>query len=302
MKTIKLPYTTSEGLSSILKQYSNVVRYSYNRFLDGKTEKDIRELSKSLNSIDLLNSWLIQCGIKDGKAIQTRFKNKNVIFGGKHNLIKLLKNEITKEEYQLKRLSPINIQGEKLKQGNRSFILDIIENNQIIFKLNRNQHIKFKLPNLRNNIKKEMFKLQQLNEVKSNQNGYTYSVRFDLNNIYISFEEFNDKLIKLNENRYLGIDLNPDTIGVSVLENDKILHTQEFSLTLIFNKILSEKLSSKSDRMKYFQNKLKFETLEISKSISLIAKHFSCMSVFIEDLHFKSSSNIKISNRKNKNL
>lgn len=302
MKTIKLPYKTTEDLTSILKQYSNVVRYSYNRFLEGKNEKDIRELSKSFNSIDLLNSWLIQCGIKEGKAIQTRFKNEKVIFGGKYNLINRLKNKITKEEYQLKRMCPINIQGEELKRGNRSFKLDIIENNQIIFKLNRNKHIELKLPKLRDNIKKELFKVQQLNEVKNGQKGYTYSIRFDLSNIYISFEEFKQEAIKLNENRYLGIDLNPDTIGVSVLENDKIIHTQEFSLKPIFSKILSEKLSSNSNGMKYFQNKLKFETFEISKSISLIAKQFNCKSVFIEDLHFKGSSTIKISNRKNKNL
>ena len=302
MKTIKLPYKTTEDLTSVLKQYSNVVRYSYNRFLEGKTEKDIRELSKSLNSIDLLNSWLIQCGIKDGKAIQTRFKNEKVVFGGKYNLINKLKKKITKEEYQLKRLCPVNIQGEELKQGNRSFKLDIIENNQIIFKLSKNKHIELKLPNLRNNIKKELFKIQQLNEVKQNQKGYTYSIRFDLNDLYISFEEFKQKPIKLNDSRYLGIDLNPDTIGISVLENDKVIHTQEFSLKPIFNKILNENLSSKSDKMKYFQNKLKFETFEISKSISLIAKQFNCKSVFIEDLHFKGSSTIKISNRKNKNL
>ena len=302
MKTIKLPYKTTEDLTSILKQYSNIVRYSYNRFLEGKTEKDIRELSKSMNSIDLLNSWLIQCGIKDGKAIQTRFKNEKVIFGGKYNLTNRLKNKITTEEYQLKRLCPINIQGEELKQGNRSFKLDVIENNQIIFKLSRDKYIELKLPNLRNNIKKELFKLQQLNEVKQNQKGYTYSIRFDLTNIYISFEEFKEELIKLNENRYLGIDLNPDTIGISVLENENIIHTQEFSLKPIFNKIISEKLSSKSDRMKYFQNKLKFETFEISKFVSLIAKQFNCKTVFIEDLHFKGSSTIKISNRKNKNL
>ena len=54
--------------------------------------------------------------------------------------------------------------------------------------------------------------------------------------------------------------------------------------------------------MKNFQNKLKFETLEISKSKSLLAKKFNCKSVFIEDLHFKEKSTIKISNRKNKNL
>ena len=152
MKTIKLPYETTEDLTSILKQYSNVVRYSYNRFLEGKTEKDIRLLTKSLNSIDLLNSWLIQCGIKDGESIQTRFKNEKVIFGGKKNFIKRIKGEITKEEFSLRRLYPMNIQGEKLNQGNRSFKLDIIENNQIIFKLSRNKHIELKLPNLRNNV------------------------------------------------------------------------------------------------------------------------------------------------------
>ena len=297
-----MPYKTTEDLTSVLKQYSNVVRYSYNRFLEGKSEKDIRELSKSMNSIDLLNSWLIQCGIKDGKAIHTRFKNEKVIFGGKYNLINKLKNKITKDEFSLKRLSPINIQGEELKQGNRSFKLDIIENNQIIFKLNKNKHIKLELPNLRNNIKKELFKLQQLNEVKQNQKGYTHSIRFDLNNIYISFEEFKEEKTILNENRYLGIDLNPDTIGISVLENDKVIHAQEFSLKPIFSKILNKKLSSNSNKMKYFQNKLKFETFEMSKSISLIAKQFNCKSVFIEDLHFKGSSTIKISNRKNKNL
>ncbi len=301
MKTIKLPYS-GEDLSVILKQYSNVVRYSYNRFLEGKSEKDIRLLTKSLNNINLLNSWLIQCGIMDAKALCKRFGDEKVIFGSKYNLISRLKSKITKEEYQLKRLCPINIQGEMLQQGNRSFKLDITESNQIIFKLNREKHLCLKLPKLRNNLKKELFKLQQLNEVKCNQRGYTYSIRLDLKNIYISFEEFKEDPIKLNNSRYLGIDLNPDAIGISVLENDEIIYVQEFSLKQIFNKILNKKLSSNSDRMKHFQNKLKFETFEISKSISLIVKQFNCRSVFIEDLHFKGKSEFKISNRKNKNL
>jgi len=302
VKTIKLPYKSSEDLIPILKQYSSVVRYSYNRFLDNKTEKEIRHLTKSLSNINLLNSWLVQCAIKDGKAIHARSGNKKVIFGEKKNFILRCRGKISKEEYELKRLIPINIQGEALNQGNRSFKLDMIENNQIIFKLNRNKHIELKLPKLRNNIKNELFKLQQLNEVKY-QKGYTYSIRLDLEYIYITFEEFkNEKVRNLNENRYLGIDLNPDTIGISVLDSGNVIHTQEFSLKQIFNKILNEKLSSNSSRMKYFQNKLKFETFEISKSISKLAKQFNCKSVFVEDLHFKGSSTIKISNRKNKNL
>src|SRR5574344_1563555 len=117
----------------------------------------------------------------------------------------LVVRKISIKEFSLRRLCPINIQGEELKRGNRSFKLDIIENNQIIFKLSKNKHIELKLPNLRNNINKELFKLQQLNEVKQNQKGYTYSIRFDLNNLYISFEEFKQEPpVKTNENRYLG--------------------------------------------------------------------------------------------------
>ena len=135
MKTIKLPYKTNEDLTSILKQYSSIVRFSYNRFMEGKTEKYIRSLTKSLENINLLNSWLIQCAIKEGKTIQIRFKDEKVIFGGKINLINRIKNKISKEEFKLKKLTPLNIQGEVLQKGNRSFKLDLIENNQIIHKI-----------------------------------------------------------------------------------------------------------------------------------------------------------------------
>ena len=305
MKTIKLPYTTNINLTQILKQYSSVVRYYYNRYLEDKKEKEIRLLCKSLNNIDKLNSWLVQCAILDAKAIQKRFKDKKVIFGGKTNFVNKLKNKITKEEFNIKRLPPIIIQGEETRQGNRSFKLDIIENNQIIFKLNRKEHIVLKLPKLRNNIKKELFKLQQLNELKNGQKGYTYSIRFDLKNIYISFEEFRKPEMKYDKNRVLGIDMNPDTVGISILDSGNVIFTQEFSLKPIFDKIFNEKLDSNSDKMKYYQNKLKFETFEISKSISKLAKHYNCSLVSIEDLKFKQNVSNKynnIGNRKNKNL
>jgi hypothetical protein len=224
------------------------VRYSYNRFLDGKPEKDIRLLSKSLNNVNLLNSWLIQCAILDAKALHKKFQTKKIIFSGKLNFInRLLKNKITKSEFDSKRLSTVTIQGEESsKQGNRMFKLDIIENNQIIFKLNKNEHIILKLPKLRNNIKNELHKLQMLNEVRRDDEGYTYTVKFDLNNLYISFDEFKQPEIKLNKNRVLGIDMNPDTIGISILDSDNVIYAQEFSLKLIFDKITNSKISSDS--------------------------------------------------------
>ena len=300
MKTIKLPYQTTEDLTCLLKQYSNVVRYSYNRLLEGKSEKDIRLLSKSLNSIDLLNSWMIQCGIRDAGVVYKRFGKEKVVFGGKLNFSRYLNHKISKETFKKNRLLPLTIQGEKLVHGNRSFNLDIIENNCIILKLNRSKHIVLQLPKLRNSYKKDLFKLQELNE--KGTTGYTYTVKLDLDNIYISFEEFKEVPVKLNENRSLGIDMNPDSIGISILDSGNIIHTEEFSLKLIFIKVLDENNSSASSRMKYLQNKLKFETFEISKSIATLAKRFHCKTVFIEDLKFKGSLSNHVSNRKNKNL
>lgn len=302
MTTIKLPYTFSEDITTILKQYSSIVHYSYNRLLEGSTEKDIRALIKGLNNIETLNSWIIQCGIRDAKAIRARTRDSKIVFGGKFNLRQRLKGKISKEEYRLKRLMPINIQGEELYNGNRCFKLDIIENNRIIFKLSKNKHIEFKLPALRPNFKKSLHKLQELNNVKYRNKGYTYTVRFDLKYIYIMFKEFKEPESILKESRYIGIDMNPDTIGISVLDNGKVLHAQEFSLKKIFGDTIGSSLASDSLKMKYFQNKLKFETLEISKSISQLAKQFKCKSVFIEDLEFKNPLSIKVSNRKNKNL
>lgn len=67
MKTISLPYYCSDEDKNFIKdeirKSFNMVRYAYNRFQGGKSEKDIRALTHSLNNIPS-DSWLIQCAIK----------------------------------------------------------------------------------------------------------------------------------------------------------------------------------------------------------------------------------------------
>ena len=175
MKTIKIPHKCSqqEIIEDYLQQYNIVVRWSYNRFRENKSEKEVRLLSKSLKNIPLMNSWLIICAIGQGKAIHKRFKDQKIIFGGKKNFSKRAKNKISKEKFKSKKLNPLCSVGEQLRKGNRFFELDI-ENNKIIFKPNRNTNIEFQIPKLRKNIRNELLKLQQLNNVKPYKNkGYT---------------------------------------------------------------------------------------------------------------------------------
>ena len=155
MKTIKLKITNSFDCFEEQRIFNDVMRFSHNRFKDGMTEKSIYETCRSLFN---LNSWLILCAVKEGKAIFDKFKENKIVFGGKHNFNKYLKKLITKEEYKKNRMSPITIQGEKQFHGNRLFDFDLL-NSKLVFKLNKDIHKNIVIPKLRNNIKREFVEL-----------------------------------------------------------------------------------------------------------------------------------------------
>ena len=278
MITIKLPYKTEnlEDIQILRNQYSNIVRFSYNRLKEGKTEKDIRDLSKTLNNMDDLNSWMIQCGIKEGKSILDKNDGKKVIFGSKKHFYRRIKGLITNQELKQYRILPLSIQGEETKMGNRMFKLDIINNNKIIFKISKDKHIELKLPNIRSNYKKLLYNLEQSNNIKNREKGYTYSIILNETYIYITFEE-QEKIINLLNNRYIGIDLNPNEIGISIKEDDKILEIRKYILNIDSNN----------------HNKVEYEIYEISKKISNLFKSYNCKFIFVEDLTIKTKQHNK---------
>lgn len=277
IKTIKLPYKSNYNFDRILKQYSNVVRWSFNRFKENKSQKEIRLLSKSLSNIELLNSWFIQCAILEGQSIYSKNLDNKVIFGSKKQFYRRIRNFISNNDLKLSRLVPLSIQGEMYQSGNRSFNLDIIDNNRIIFKLNRTEHIPLELPNIRNNYLKDLIKLQHLNDVRQKQIGYTYSIKLDREFIYISFDEFKKESINLVNTRYIGIDLNPNEIGISIKDNDKILEVRRYILNIENNN----------------HDKVKHEVFEISKKIFNLFKSYNCKFIFVEDLTIKSNNHNK---------
>jgi IS605 OrfB family transposase len=295
MKTIKLPYKSDYDFDELLNQYNSIVRYSYNRFLENKNKKDVEHSTKKLNNISLCDSWILRCGVYDGYSIFKRNKNNKVIFGGKFNFFQRIKNKITKEQFKENRLLPINIQGEECKNGNRKFNFDL-NNNKIIFKLNRNKHITLNLPKLKSNYFNDLFKLETLNK--------TYSIKIDKQFVYISFEEFKtETTFKQFNNRILGIDLNPNYIGISICEynknnEQKILHKVCFDLSKL---TVKSNESSSSLKSKYLHNKLKFETLNINKEIIKLCKSFQVKHIVIEDLNKIKSNFNKNVNRLNNN-
>ncbi|MCL2311975.1 MAG: hypothetical protein FWC41_05745 [Firmicutes bacterium] len=339
MITISFEHTTDYDLTSLFQEASKERRLAYNRIEDGLSEKEIRAYLKSMSPNSMLSAYMQDSVIKsmvalkksidalndenkkknianekkylksreDGKPIkQPKKLNENIkpIFGSKKNWDLTCKKKRTREEWKKDRLkNGLTIQGEALCKGNRHFELHIDED-YVLFKLNRKEHIKLNIKSLGKKWKKELLKLQALNNVKVGEQGYTYTVRITFDKVCISFEEFKQPPRKLNKNNYAGIDLNPSNIGFSICNNKEVKFATEYNFKKIIDEICNSKLASDDAKNKHLQNKLDHETYEIPKTIVRQCLHHSVKFLFVEDLQFKTTSNDKGKryNRRTKNL
>lgn len=303
MTTIKLNYKSNQEfqdfLSKIRKQLSNVYRYAYNRLYDGLTKKEIYNLITDLNNIELIKGRLINDCIDFAYRTYEKDKKSNhiSIFGGKYNFKQRCKEKITKEQFLLKRLIPLYLQGETARNGNRFFDTDFL-NNLIIFKYSRDFHFNLSIFPSKNQLK-QLVELQDLCKEKKAK----YTITLNQSHINISFDVIKHEISNLIKNRFIGIDLNPTNIGISILNsNMDLIDSYDFDFNKIINKIKCLNKSSDSKQSKYLNNKLNHEILDISKRISNISKHYKCKFIFIEDLDFGTPDKGKVFNRLTKNL
>lgn len=291
MTAFELPYTTTEEGSKIIhdlrREYSSVVRFAYNRFTEGKKEKEVRSLCRGMNGIKLLNSWLMQCAVLEGRDIHTRnIENATsgvtgkIIFGGKKTFELRKQGKITKEEFQDRRLRFLCTQGERLHKGNRMFDFSQLREGKLVLKVNRHNHIVLEIPHQRKNYRRKMDEIVELSMRKE----LTVSVRMNGKSIHLTYEEPVRTDYNPIKNRYVGIDLNPNHVGVAVMEDDRVLHVRSFDVFRITKKITSNGESSDSPRSKYLNNKLDHEILEISKEVGKIVEEYRVAFIFLEDL------------------
>ena len=287
MKTIKLKIKNEINVTKELKEFNSIVRFSFNRFQEGLKEKEVRSL---VNGLFKNNCWFNQCGIKVGQQLFKKHKDKKIIFGGKSLMVKYLKKLITKDEYSLKKLLPLNIQGEACKKGNRLFNFDLI-NSKLTLKLSKKNHQEIEFYKPSKNQFRELSKIQELVENKQ----LTLTVSLNNEYIWLTFDEslleIQEKFKDLKNNRVLGLDLNPNYVGLSVLEFNKkdefkIIHKQVFDLSALN---ITSKKSSSDRTSKYLTNKRKFELIQTCYEINKLMNYWKCSKLCIEDLNIKSS-------------
>lgn len=107
--------------------------------------------------------------------------------------------------------------------------------------------------------------------------------RLKKNQIFISYEEFivekECRFRDLFPNRVLGIDLNPNLFGISVLKFGK---DDSF-------KVLHKELVDLAELQKQSKSKIHFELYELNHRILRLCKTWHVSKIAVEDLKFKKS-------------
>ena len=219
MITLKIKYITDVNSRFVIKeyrkQYSSVLRYTYNRRREGVSEKDCEKLIDGLNNIGLIKSYLKRCAVKNATQLCLDNDDK-MIFGGRKNFIDRCKHKITKDEIKCLRLSKLFILGEANQSANRMIRLNE-DIKSFTFKPNRNTSIKLDIAGCYKKYKKY---LKQLFYLQTNK-VIPITYQLDDEYLYLTFDEtftVKNRAYKFIKNRVFGIDLNPNYVGWSVVD------------------------------------------------------------------------------------
>jgi hypothetical protein len=249
-------------------------------------------------------------------------------------------SEITElqKQYQDQRLLPIYSIGEAPQKSNRKFGFDL-NNQKIIFKPNRDAQY-----NIAFHASKNQQKV--LNQLQSRLGELPISVRLSKQWVWITYDEetlagyefkihefkkearklektdtegrkalFQQylaeqkgrKLANKKENRYLAVDLNPESVGLSIVEKQADESLLVIHKAVLDCSALNTRMGlSSTDPIQVGQNhKRRFELCELWKYLFRLAQHYKVASFVSEDLEFKPQNDPNQSaeaNRKTKNL
>jgi len=289
MITYKFGHKTKLDIDDYIRQYNNVIRFSYNRFQENPEYKlnEVEDIVKDkMLNIELLDATMVKVAVMKGNSI----KREKVIFGGKKNFIQRLLKKITREEWLKKRNMTVMLRGSSCdNKGNRKAELHIIEDNSILIKLNKTTHFSIILPKLNKEQKRSLCILQTLCE--DNKSFFSLEISNDYINII-----FDENILKKEKpatikDRILSFDMNPNYVGVSITD-----WTTTDEKTIIYKEIISLKEINALQHNFYKTNKRKYETMHISKYIINLAKHYHAQIVAFEKLKMPPSDKKKGTN------
>ena len=273
--TLKIRYACEDSLRKVLEQYNNVLRFTYNRLLENPkmSTAEIGSVQKTLNNCEIIGSHLRNSAIFDAKAMIER-STKPIIFGGKHLFRQRSQQKISREEFLLRRLRPLNCVGEANQKGNRLF--KIIDDTTIQFNFNRHTRYTLKLRDVGRKRQKELSRLSDIQNAR--QIPITY--KLDTEYVYLTFDYNAIKTYsyQVKQDRVFAIDMNPNSVGWSVVDwvtesEYQVIQAGTFSLKPLNDYRDSLSVASDSRLHKYVTDKRRHEIIELAKRIFRLCKH-----------------------------
>jgi len=265
MITIKKQHNIDDPkFIELLNKFNNVVRYSYNRKVKDSITKlsDLENHVKSnMNNIDCIDASWIKAAVKKSTELQTE---KKLYFGSKSKFFKRKFHKINNYNKDL----PIEMRGSSNDKGNRKAKLD---GNTFIFKPYKGLEFSIELK-LSGNEKRMLNIIQEESKLSKNYFNFEINEKY----VWISFNEPVMEKHNFKKDRYLGIDLNPNWIAISIMDKGK----EEVYRELIDLRKLNKKSKSKKE----------YELSILNKHIVNICKGYHVEYVCIEDLSIRSSN------------
>lgn len=308
--TLKIKYSCKSDEDSLIiqnyiKNYNNVLRFTYNRKVDNPniTDVELNVLQKGMNNV-FLGCWFLSSARVEVKEMlksidelnkindeEHQVDKNHIVFGSKKLFVNRCKGLVSREDYLTKRRHSLYSVGEYKQKGNRYF--RIMSDNVIVFQPNNKTHVELHIGRINKKYKSYMNKLVEL----QNNKLIPITYKLDMNYVYITFDLNYIKEYKeyapIN-NRVFAIDMNPNYIGYSVVDwkdetNYNVVTSGMFSLKPLNDKRNSLHISSSDEKHNYFTNKRKYEVIEIAHQLVKLCKHFKCELFSIENLLMKSS-------------
>ena len=272
MKTLSLVVDTA-NLQPLRTQQTQVIKRAYGLAKQGFDFKAIHRAIPTTQLDGHLHRSAIQRGIDLASA-----KQPKVIFGGRKNFIRRCKGLITNDEWKALRVMPLYSIGQANAKGNRRFRMNYATRT-LTYK-DADQQYQFQIPILKRNW--EVIFEQLCQKAADGKIPLLFSV--SANEVHITYDEtqldcYKQKYqqYKPNKFRYLGIDLNPNRVGVSVYDTRQMapIYAEQYELT-------------SSD-----QTKRQNEISHVCQSIAKLMKHYQVFRVGMEDLSIKTSNHMK---------
>jgi len=245
LQTISIPFSCNEEdrayLDELRRSQSVAIRTAYANALsaDGsfRKEMDLRNESKARVIGDgILDSWAVQCATRTALVKRKLRPDGKLIFGGRAELERRRKGLISRAEWQRKRLHPFVSYGDRQKKrGNQN--VHLIDETTIVVKIGRKESggrsgrtvtrtALLYLPRLtgtRGIIMRQLVGICAQGEERDRIN-VSYAIGDTHVSITFDPQDLPDhpqrrRPVRPLAGRSLGIDLNPNWIGIAVAEN-----------------------------------------------------------------------------------